>query len=281
MEQITITADQIQDALNWINGEDSRMEEQEVKSVLDKLIAGFGRMFRIKHPTSPRPRFRPAVPSPLSLSAIMGEDCTVLVEQMRKDNERLQAERERNERLRAEALAAEKAAAEALEDDLPLADPPAAPKLDSVTLYNSIGFVSHRAGCEITQSRAQIILYCIYGSSLVSSEGRLDIEHPQAWKYGPVFPRAYSKGDLTDHERGRLDFENLRRDHGKLASLLEWKTTCLLHTSMADLNACHKGKTSPYGKTVAKNPDKWGVAIDDALIAEQFLGGRKPAAQPA
>ena len=281
MEQITITADQFQDALNWINGQESPMGEQEVKNLLDRMTAGFGKMFRLKHPSSPVPRFRTAVASPLSISAIIGEDCSELIERMKKDNERLIQEQERNRRLREEALAAEKAAAEALDLPVPEHKPQAATGVDSVLLYNAIGFVSHRAGCEITQSRAQIILYCIYGSSLVSSEGRLDIEHPQAWKYGPVFPRAYNKGNLADHERGRRDFEVLQREHGRLAQLLEWKTTSMLYTSMADLNSCHKGKGSPYGKTVAKNPDKWGVAIDDCLIAEQFSNGRKKASANA
>ena len=44
----------------------------------------------------------------------------------------------------------------------------------------------------------------------------------------------------------------------------------MMATSMADLNAVHKGARSPYGKMVAKFPDKWGVQIPDEDIAAFF-----------
>ena len=39
---------------------------------------------------------------------------------------------------------------------------------------------------------------------------------------------------------------------------------------MADLNAVHKSPESPWGITKARNPEKWGVQIQDEEIAAFF-----------
>ena len=51
---------------------------------------------------------------------------------------------------------------------------------------------------------------------------------------------------------------------------LSTKTQAMMATSMADLNAVHKGAKSPYGKMIAKFPDKWGKQIPDEDIAAFF-----------
>lgn len=43
---------------------------------------------------------------------------------------------------------------------------------------------------EVTQSKAQRLLYCCYGTVLGKSNERLTDEHPRAWFYAPVFPKA-------------------------------------------------------------------------------------------
>jgi uncharacterized phage-associated protein len=47
----------------------------------------------------------------------------------------------------------------------------------------------HGIECNIT--KLQKLLYCSYGVILAVLEARLTQEHPQAWPYGPVFPRTY------------------------------------------------------------------------------------------
>ena len=44
----------------------------------------------------------------------------------------------------------------------------------------------------------------------------------------------------------------------------------MMATPMADLNAVHKGAKSPYGKMVARFPDKWGTQIPDEEIEAFF-----------
>ncbi|MBR6038167.1 MAG: hypothetical protein IKP53_05495, partial [Candidatus Methanomethylophilaceae archaeon] len=55
-----------------------------------------------------------------------------------------------------------------------------------------------------------------------------------------------------------------------LVSALSAKTQSMMATPMADLNAIHKGTQSPYGRTKAKYPDKWGTQIPDEEIAAFF-----------
>lgn len=53
---------------------------------------------------------------------------------------------------------------------------------------------------EINATQLQKILYCCYGVFLALSEDRLTSEHPQAWPYGPVFPRVFNA-----MRKGKLD----------------------------------------------------------------------------
>lgn len=41
-------------------------------------------------------------------------------------------------------------------------------------------------------TKAQKLLYCCYGTVLAAFGERLTEEAPQAWKYGPVFPRTFN-----------------------------------------------------------------------------------------
>lgn len=49
-------------------------------------------------------------------------------------------------------------------------------------------------------TKAQKLLYCCYGTVLAAFNERLTEEAPQAWQYGPVFPRTFNglrKGRIT------------------------------------------------------------------------------------
>ena len=143
-------------------------------------------------------------------------------------------------------------------------------RLDSVLLINSIAYVGGMAGYPLTQSKAQIILYCLYGSRLGAGEVRIPIEHPQVWKYGPVFPRAYKRGSIEDRSACEASYRELMESEPVLLTALSTKTQSMMATPMADLNAVHKSAQSPYGRTKALFPDKWGVQIPDEEIAAFF-----------
>ena len=142
-------------------------------------------------------------------------------------------------------------------------------RLDSVLLINAIAYIAGMAGCPLTRSKAQIILYCLYGAHLAAGE-RLPMEHPQVWKYGPVFPRAYKRGDLEDRAACEAAYGELLQRAPALLVEISTRTQAMMGTPMADLNAVHKGERSPYGKTRARYPEKWGMPIPDEEIAEFF-----------
>ena len=143
-------------------------------------------------------------------------------------------------------------------------------RLDSVLLINSIAYVGALAGYPLTQSKAQIILYCLYGARLGAGMERLPIEHPQVWKYGPVFPRAYKRGSIEDRGACEGSYQELLEREPAILTALSTKTQSMMATPMADLNAVHKSAQSPYGRTKARYPEKWGAQIPDEEIAAFF-----------
>lgn len=126
------------------------------------------------------------------------------------------------------------------------------------------------SGYPLMQSKAQLILYCLYGARLGAGLDRLPIEHPQMWKYGPVFPRAFKKSSIEDRAACEESYLALLEGEPVLMGALTAKTEAMMSTPMADLNAVHKSAQSPYGKTKARFPEKWGVQIPDEDIAEFF-----------
>jgi len=255
METVNISPEKFSEALKWINGQMTCVSEKEVKDLIDSMAVGYRRRYREIYPFGSRPHLQTTMTNLPTIENICGPEAAELF------NNCIKKERERNERMAEEAKLR---AAEALK----------AAELDSVEMINSISHIAHNQGQQMTSSRAQIILFCIYGSHLAHTGNRLDIEHPQAWKYGPVFPRAYKKGNLNDSNACADSFEILNGKSPEVANLLSCKTSAMLTTPMVDLNACHKGKSSPYGKTVRNNPDHWGVQIEDRLILEFFSRSR-------
>lgn len=274
MGKLNISCEQFQQALAWLGGEPSTLGEKEVLGMLRTLTEAFRANCRVLR-DGPVPLFRGLVsrPSPLSISAIM-EETQRRLESSREPDRKAEAEEAPSEALRA-LLADDDDEVVPTIRSKPVSTPSEEPKvesrtLDSVLLINSIAHVGVTAGYPITQSRAQIILYCLYGTRLASGQGRLEIEHPQMWKYGPVFPRAYKRGALEDRSACAQAYRELLEREPDLVGPLSTKTQAMMATPMADLNAVHKGAQSPYGKILSQNPDKWGTLIPDEVIAEFF-----------
>ena len=263
MDKIEISSEQFQQALGWINGQASTLGEKEVLAMLRSLTEGFRENCRRLRP-GPIPRIRSLAIHPLSLTALMQEA-------------------DLGEEGPGPRVPAVPAIAQALVVATP-ETPPAAltPEmevmkeverqsvLDSVLLINSIAHVGATAGYPVSQSRAQIILYCLYGSRLGAGMERLAIEHPQMWRYGPVFPRAYKRGSIGDRTACAESYRELMDREPVLLTALSTKTQAMMATPMADLNAVHKGAKSPYGRMVARFPDKWGTQMPDEEIAAFF-----------
>lgn len=276
MDTINITPERFQQALAWMNGQASTLGEQEVLQMLRCLTGRFQENCRALRP-GPVARFRNLTlrTHPLSLTAIIAETEGRIVEEKAGE---AAAQTEENPFLR-ELLSEEEPVVEVRQEAAPAALTPEQAvmekvaqesRLDSVLLINSIAYVGALAGYPLTQSKAQIILYCLYGARLGAGMERLPIEHPQVWKYGPVFPRAYKRGSIEDRGACEGSYQELLEREPAILTALSTKTQSMMATPMADLNAVHKSAQSPYGRTKARYPEKWGAQIPDEEIAAFF-----------
>lgn len=277
METLNITPERFRQALAWMNGQASTLGEKEVLQMLRTLTGRFQENCRALRP-GPVARFRNLrlTPHPLSLTAIIAE---TEARMEAAAEEEAPAQTDENPFLKEllEDSEGEKVAVSPVESSAPLTPEQAVMEkvakeslLDSVLLINSIAHVGAAAGYPLTQSKAQIILYCLYGARLGAGEERLPIEHPQVWKYGPVFPRAYKRGQIEDRGACEDAYHLLMESEPALLTALSTKTQSMMATPMADLNAVHKSAQSPYGRTRARFPEKWGTQIPDEEIAAFF-----------
>ena len=274
METINITPERFRQALAWMNGQPSTLGEQEVLQMLRSLTGRFQENCRALR-AGPVARFRnlTLAPHPLSLTALLAET------EKRKEAEKL--ETQENPFLREllaeegeEASATPSAPSAPLTPEQEVMEKVASEsRLDSVLLINAIAFVGACSGFPPTRSKAQLILYCLYGERLGAGLERLPIEHPQLWKYGPVFPRAYKRGSVEDREACEASFLELQEREPALVTDLSAKTRSMMATPMADLCAVHKSARSPWGRTKTLFSEKWGVQIPDEEIAAFFGKG--------
>ena len=279
METINITPERFRQALAWMNGQASTLGEKEVLQMLRCLTGRFQENCRALRP-GPVARFRnlTLTPHPLSLTAIIAETEKKMAV---KGPGEAAAEADENPFLR-ELLAEEGPVVATVEEASPVTLTPeqavmekvaSESRLDSTLLLNAIACVAAASGWPLTQSKAQLILFCLYGERLGAGLERLPIEHPQVWKYGPVFPRAYKRSSIEDRAACEASFLELQEREPVILTDLSAKTRSMMATPMADLNAVHKSARSPWGITRARFPEKWGTQIPDDEIAEFFRSG--------
>ena len=134
--------------------------------------------------------------------------------------------------------------------------------------YADIGASAIR-GCPLSLSFLQKILYVVYGTFLAERGTRLTAEHPQMWKFGPVFPRVqnkFEKGITADRETAMT----LKEKDPSLDEFIPRIIRILSEKSSKDLKGIHTSPSSPWGKCLQEHPDKWSTAIDDREIATWF-----------
>ena len=265
-----VTLERMEGVIRWINGQDTQMQESEVRTAINDLIKSFRMKFRELHPAQNLPRLRTLSIHPLSLAALLGDSVTERPEE--KDKE-MKDEKVRKAEIMTEEENTEEGEAGKPEEKRSEGSAPGAPadsaSYDSIVLIDAIARVAEVAGYRLSMSKAQLILWCLYGSCLASGNP-LGIEQPQVWKYGPVFPAAYRKGRIHDRDVCEAAWKGLDEGAPEIAGLLKSKTHSMMGTPMKDLEAVHKGPRSPYGKMTRKEPDKWGMRIPDEDIRTFF-----------
>lgn len=113
----------------------------------------------------------------------------------------------------------------------------------------------------LNMTQTQKLLYIAYGIELARKKMRLTDEHPQAWPFGPVFPRVHSKVDFLTTP------PNPNGISGEIVSLLRDVVKAFGRTSATKLSEWSHSKDSPWDKTPK---DKWGRPISDNDIFEYF-----------
>lgn len=268
----TVTPERIEGVIRWVNGEETQMQESEVRKAINDLIQSFRMKFRELHPAQHLPRLGSVTCHPLSLSALIAASDLPKQEGRKPEFQgeglvkRVEPEKEEKaEEGETHPYSPEDKCGEAGASDAPAERPP----YDSIVLINAISRVAIVAGYRLSMSKAQLILWCLYGSCLANGN-RLEIEQPQVWKYGPVFPAAYRRGRICDRDVCEAAWKGLNEDAPEIAALLQAKTHAMMATPMKDLEAVHKSARSPYGKMTRKEPDKWGMRIPDEDIRAFF-----------
>jgi uncharacterized phage-associated protein len=146
---------------------------------------------------------------------------------------------------------------------------------DSLDLAGAVAWHYARTDMAVTKGRSinmtflQTTLYIIYGTYLAQRGARLTAEHPQMWKYGPVFPRVYGKMSKGITENAQAA-EAIREKDPVLDEFIGRIIRINLQKRPSDLAAEHTAPSSPWGKCHRENPDRWYGSLDDRVIASWF-----------
>lgn len=141
---------------------------------------------------------------------------------------------------------------------------------DSLTFAKALVHMAELEDKGLNMSQIQVMLYIAYGVWLAKNDDRLFEEHPQAWQYGPVFPRVYSKlrkGTEDTHEQ----YLKLKTDSPERFAFLERCFRRYAWTRASDLAAPHVSRGTPWSQTRATCPESPTARIEDDLIREWFL----------
>lgn len=119
----------------------------------------------------------------------------------------------------------------------------------------------------VNVTKLQKLLYCSYGTVLARFNERLTQEHPQAWEYGPVFPRTFNaikKGTLSRFGRS---FESACPPE-VLSFINETVDVFAIYSASALSNWTHKAG-SPWDQASNGGENLYGP-LDDLAISKYF-----------
>jgi uncharacterized phage-associated protein len=139
-------------------------------------------------------------------------------------------------------------------------------ELDSIDVARHIAYLCSLNGFEYNNTKIQKLLYVCYGVFLAKKNQRLVNEHPQAWPYGPVFPKVF-KYISSCEEDYRKRLQVLDDD---VSSNLDKIIICFGEYSAGKLSAWSHNENSPWDSVIDKDNPKWSVEIPDEIIKKYF-----------
>lgn len=144
---------------------------------------------------------------------------------------------------------------------------------DSIKLGAYLASYAVRKGYFINQTKLQKLLYILYGAYLVNTNKQLLNESPQAWPYGPVFPRARKqfagKSNLNYADISTSDYEDIRKDK-TLGALIDATLHTFGNWSAQALSEWSHKEGSPWAVAFFTNGMEYGTTISDESIKQYF-----------
>lgn len=134
---------------------------------------------------------------------------------------------------------------------------------------------ANEAKIGINVTKAQKLLYIVYGAYLRVYGERLLNEHPKAWPYGPVFPTT-RKAILKRIAAEELEFpmyevsEELKTDD-KLNKVIDFALKHFGSWNAGQLTTWSHQDGTPWSQTVDFPGFKWGAVIPDEFIYQYFF----------
>lgn len=141
--------------------------------------------------------------------------------------------------------------------------------MDSADAAKAFVHMAYREGLRLNVSQVLMLLYIAYGVWLATRGGRLLQEHPQAWQFGPAFPRAYRRLK-RGYDDGALVFGQLMDSHPVEMAFLSRCFQRFGRTRANILALQHTSDGSPWKAALRESGGKYGVPIPDELIRGWF-----------
>src|ERR1051326_9005599 len=141
---------------------------------------------------------------------------------------------------------------------------------DSVLAAKFLMALANSKGVVLNVTKVQKLLYIIYGFFLASANHKIINESPQAWPFGPVFPRTRNKVDyskiinLDDAELSEINQDPI------VKKIFSEMVDGFLGISANKLSKWSHTEGSPWDITRKKEGFKWSDTISDELITEYF-----------
>lgn len=141
---------------------------------------------------------------------------------------------------------------------------------DSVDVARYLYACAKNRGQNLNATQLQKLLYVTYGLMYAAFERRVCKESPQAWPYGPVFPRAQKRFEkIKESDLGQPGLEEIEKD-AELTEVIDATIDTFSGFSATRLSDWSHEDGGPWHLTTQLPDFKWGAQIPDEYIQEYF-----------
>ena len=142
----------------------------------------------------------------------------------------------------------------------------------SIILAKYIAAYLNDKHVDMNITKIQKLTYVMYGLYLAATGERLIDERPQAWPYGPVFPK--TRKYLIKHNPYKIlmpdeDLTEISKDEN-VSLLMDKVFETFGSWSALKLSDWSHKEGSPWEATISAPGFKWGDRIDDDSISAYF-----------